>query len=389
MRVIGLISGTSADGIDAALVDIYGVGEAVQVRFLDGVSQPYEPGLQGQILALAGGAEMTLADLAELDDAIATTFATVAQTLMFDPVDLVASHGQTVYHRPVVENRLGYSLQLGRGAMIAQHLTVPTISDFRSADIAAGGEGAPLVSPVDVCLFSHPDHHRCIQNIGGIGNLTYLPPRSASTARLASSANPDILGWDTGPGNSLLDIAVHQLSDGQQQYDHDGTWAAQGKFHPELLQQWLSHPYFQQPPPKSTGRELFGWQFYQDCRQVAQPLGLSPADWLATLSEFTAVSIAQSYRQFLPHFPDQVFLCGGGSQNTHLVSRLRHHLAPAAVGTTADLGVPVDFKEAIAFAVLGYWRWQGHPGNLPAVTGAARPVSLGSIFLPDSKHHAQ
>jgi anhydro-N-acetylmuramic acid kinase len=264
-------------------------------------------------------------------------------------------------------------MQLGRGAVIAQKLGVPTVSDFRSADIAAGGQGAPLVSPVDVCLLRHGRHHRCIQNIGGIGNLTYLPPKGSMAP---------ILGWDTGPGNSLLDIAVHHLSNGQKQYDQDGHWAAQGKVQPELLNRWLQHPYFQQPPPKSTGRETFGWEYFQHCLQASQSMSLGAADLLATLTELTALSIHQSYQRFLPHPVDQVFLCGGGSQNTHLVKRLQHYLNPATVDTTAALGLPVDYKEAIAFAVLGYWRWQGHPGNLPAVTGACKTVQLGEIFLP-------
>ncbi|PSN19817.1 anhydro-N-acetylmuramic acid kinase [filamentous cyanobacterium CCP5] len=382
MRVVGLISGTSADGIDGALVEVYGTGAAIQIEFLEGTSQPYEADLQRRILALAGGATISLAELAELDDAIATAFATTAKTLMHRPVDLIASHGQTVFHRPATAI-LGYSLQLGRGAAIAAQLGVPTVSDFRKADIVAGGQGAPLVSPVDVCLFSHPDQHRCIQNIGGIGNLTYLPPRQEVPFGGSGLADSEVVGWDTGPGNSLLDIAVHQLSNGQQSYDPDGTWAAQGEPHGQLLQRWLSHPYFHQPPPKSTGRELFGWEFYRACVQGATELSLSPADLLATLTEFTAVTIAQSYRQFLPHFPDQVFLCGGGSHNAYLVNRLQQHLAPASVATTSDLGVPVEFKEAIAFAVLGYWRWQEYPGNLPAVTGASRAVLLGDLFMPN------
>lgn len=377
MRVIGLISGTSADGIDAALVEISGAGDELQVNFLNGTTTPYEVTLQRQILALAGGAEISMVDLAQLDDAIATAFAEAAYPLIDAPVDLIASHGQTVFHRPA-EERLGYSLQLGRGAVIAQQLQIPTISNFRHADIAAGGQGAPLVSPVDVCLFSHPSHHRCIQNIGGIGNVTYLPPKSAASTS-------SILGWDTGPGNSLLDIAVHHLSSGHRHYDQDGAWAAQGQPHSQLLQRWLSHPFFRQPPPKSTGRELFGWQYFKDCLQEAQQLDLTPADLLATLSELTAVSIAHSYQRYLPHPPDQVFLCGGGSQNSYLVSRLQHHLAPATVADTAALGIPVAYKEAIAFAVLGYWRWHEHPGNLPAVTGANRSELLGEIALPAPK----
>jgi anhydro-N-acetylmuramic acid kinase len=377
MRVIGLISGTSVDGIDAALVDISGSTVDLQVNLLAGKTYPYPTALREQILAVCGGASLSMAELAELDDAIAQQFAQAALSIQsgHPPANLIGSHGQTVYHRPPQKqaNTMGYSLQLGRGALIAHLTRIPTITNFRAADIAAGGEGAPMVSKIDACLLGHLHKSRCIQNIGGIGNLTYLPPQN----------QPDwekqVVGWDTGPGNSLLDLAVQQLSNGTKTFDENGNWAASGTPYQPLVEQWLSHDYFQQLPPKSTGRELFGREFAQRCIADAQMHRLSDANLLATLTEFTAASIAHSYHTFLPNLPDQALLCGGGSRNHYLRQRLQALLPEVPVLTTEEAGLNVDFKEAIAFAVLAYWRKQDIPGNLPAVTGASRAVVLGDI----------
>lgn len=382
MRVIGLISGTSADGIDAAIADIEGKGYDLNVQVLDGHTTPYPAALRQQLLDLCTGAAISLADLADLDDAIAQHFARAAQPLIgqYGPVDLIASHGQTVFHRPrsaisSTSAAMAYSLQLGRGDRIAALTQCPTVSNFRQADIAAGGEGAPLVPPIDLALLSHPHHWRCIQNIGGIGNVALLPPWTPQN----DEPPPKVLGWDTGPGNSLIDLAVAIFSQGQQTYDQGGAWAAKGTPQADLVEQWLNHPYFEQLPPKSTGRELFGEAFLAQCLQDAQSFALTQADVLATLTEFTVASISRSYRQFLPRLPEQVLLCGGGSHNGYLVKRLQAQLPHTSILTTADAGVPVDLKEAIAFAVLGYWRWHQFPGNLPSVTGAAAPALLGEL----------
>lgn len=384
MRVIGLMSGTSADAIDAALVELSGTGYQLVCVFVGGLSLPYAVELRSRILAVAAGAALSMAELADLDDAIAQAFAAAAQAIQekYGPADLIGSHGQTVFHRPpqaATAAGLGYSLQLGRGALLSALTGLPAVTNFRAADIATGGQGAPLVPPVDACLFSHPHHRRCVQNIGGISNVAYLPAGAIGPAEL-----PAVLGWDTGPGNSLLDIAVQALSAGQQTYDDQGTWAAQGTPCSELLQRWLQHPFFQAPPPKSTGRELFGWEFFACCQQEAHQHGLTAADLLATLTELTAVSIVESYRHFLPALPDEVLLCGGGCRNLYLKQRLQAHLGAIPLLTTDDVGIPSIYKEAIAFAVLGFWRWQGVPGNLPSVTGAKAPVLLGEIHRPAS-----
>jgi anhydro-N-acetylmuramic acid kinase len=380
MRVVGLISGTSVDGIDAALVEIQGQGYDLSVSLLAAQTYAYAPALQGQILAVCSGEPLTMAALADLDDAIAAAFAQAAIAIQQDQpqAELIGSHGQTVFHRPAGTS-LGYSLQLGRGAAIARLSHTAVVSNLRAADIALGGQGAPLVPPVDACLLSHPTQATCVQNLGGIGNVAYLPSWNHQPP-----LPPGLLGWDTGPGNSLLDLAIARLSQGQQTYDHNGQLAAKGEPNQALIDHWLTHPYFQQPPPKSTGRELFGWDFLD--QYWPQLCALSDADVLATLTDFTALSIVQSYARFLPQVPATVLLCGGGQRNDTLRQRLQHHLdhqfGAVTVESTATAGVDPDYKEAIACAVLAWWRLHEIPGNLPTVTGAKRAVVLGDYSCP-------
>ncbi|MBD2166109.1 anhydro-N-acetylmuramic acid kinase [Calothrix membranacea FACHB-236] len=414
-RVIGLISGTSVDGIDAALVEITGKDLDLKVELLAGETYPYPPNLREKILTVCAGEAISMAELAEIDDAIAFAFAQAAQNIQIghQSATLIGSHGQTVYHRPPVDGRLGsedwglgtgdwrlgirgtrgqgdegertnyqlpitqpkslgYTLQIGRGALIAHLTGITTVSNFRVADIAIGGHGAPLVPRVDAYLLSHPQEARCVQNIGGIGNVAYIPPRHDNWLE-------KIRGWDTGPGNSLLDLAVQHLTNGAKTYDENGQWAASGNPCQALVEQWLTQDYFHLPPPKSTGRELFGVAYLQQCLLDAEAYQLSPADLLATLTELTAATIAESYRNFLPQLPDRILLCGGGSRNLYLKQRLQSLLPSVPVMTTDEVGLNADFKEAIAFAVLAYWRQLGIPGNLPSATGAPHEVLLGEI----------
>ncbi|PSB05004.1 anhydro-N-acetylmuramic acid kinase [Merismopedia glauca] len=375
--VIGLISGTSVDGIDTALVEIQGREVDLQVKLLSGETYPYLDSLRQEILEVCAGKALSMAELARLDDAIAVQFAQAAQKIQVNqPVaELIGSHGQTVFHRPPHNGtELGYSLQLGRGSLIADLTVIDTISNFRAADIDARGHGAPLVSKIDACLLGHPTENRCIQNIGGISNVTYLPARD-------TQKGTGMKGWDIGPGNTLLDIAVQHLSQGTKNYDQNGDWAASGKPCQALVIQWLQEPYFQISPPKSTGRELFGWDYFQQCLTDAQEYHLSDADLLATLTELTVSAIAHSYRTFLPQMPDSVFLCGGGSHNLYLKDRLQAQLGKIPVMTTNEVGLNADYKEAISFAVLAYWRQLNIHGNLPEVTNARQPRLLGEVHL--------
>ncbi|PZO22421.1 MAG: anhydro-N-acetylmuramic acid kinase [Leptolyngbya foveolarum] len=386
MKIIGLISGTSVDGIDAALTEVSGEGYAVEAKLIKGITYPYSDEVRSQILALCADQPITLAALADLDDAIAQHFIQAIQSLNTDlsTVDLIGSHGQTLHHRPpAVRNgnkRLGHTLQLGRGDLIAQATRCTTISNFRVADIALGGEGAPLVPIIDACLLSQPDRDLAVQNVGGIGNVTYLPPWDRSDP--AQSLPEGIKGWDTGPGNALIDWAVATLSNGQKTYDKNGEWAVAGTASQALIDRWLEHPFFLSPPPKSTGRELFGAAYAQQHWQEAKQAGLTEADFIATLTDFTAATIELSYRKFLPKIPTEILIGGGGSRNSYLMGRLQQRLPNATVSSTEARGLDADYKEAIAFAILAYWRIHNIPGNLPSVTGAARPCLLGELWQP-------
>lgn len=384
MYCIGLMSGTSVDGIDAALVQITGKDIDLKVELLASDTYAYPDELRQQILAVCAGSALSMAQFAQLDDAIAIQFALAALKIQpgHPKAELIGSHGQTVFHRPPTpakENvNLGYSLQLGRGEVIAQLTGLPTVSNFRAADIAAGGQGAPLVPKVDAYLLGHAERDRCIQNLGGMGNVTYLP------ARKHPNWSEKIFGWDTGPGNVLIDLAVQKLTQGRQTFDPDGQWAALGTPDQELVKSWLQQDFFQQPPPKSTGRELFGPEYLESCWQDAQQKKLTEADFLATLVELTVASIIDNYQTFLPRMPQEVLLCGGGSRNLYLKQRLKIRLgSQAQVLTTDEVGVNGDAKEALAFAVLAYWRFScSFPGNLPQVTGAKQNQLLGNIYLP-------
>jgi anhydro-N-acetylmuramic acid kinase len=380
-RIIGLMSGTSVDGIDAALAEISGTEEDLSVDLIAADTYAYALPLRQQILATCAGHPISMEQLAELDDAIALAFADAAiaiQSQHSPTATLIGSHGQTVFHRAPLGGKLGYSLQLGRGDLIARTTGIKTVSNFRAADISAGGHGAPLVPKIDLCLLSHPTLRRCVQNLGGIGNVAVLPPLNAGGLTQA------VLGWDTGPANVLIDLAVQYFTQGQQTYDADGRWAAQGQPCQTLIDDWLSQPFFLKPPPKSTGRELFSPAYLQTCLQDAERLQLSQADILATLTDFTAASVVDSYRRFLDTMPEQVLLGGGGSRNAYLKSRLQRHLGNTIpVMTTDEAGVSAKAKEAIAFAVLAHWRILGIPGNLPSATGAREAVLLGDVYAPE------
>ena len=368
---IGLMSGTSLDGIDAALVEIIDRDGKIEINLIAGHTYPYSHDLRTAILAVCAGAPRSLQQICELDDRIAESFAKAAIAIMNEGdrrPDLIGSHGQTVFHRPPSSIQMGYTVQLGRGAMIAELTGIKTVSDFRVADIEAGGHGAPLVSMVDALLLSHPTKHRVCQNIGGISNLTYLPPN-------ATEHQDQVFGFDNAPGNMLIDMTTQRLCG--EFFDRDGAMARQGKPDLRVIEKWLEQEFFVTAPPKSTGRELFSADYLEKCFSECQDL--TTYDMLATLTEFTARAIAQSYRDFLPVFPDQVIVSGGGGRNCYLMERLQDLLAPAVVMRTDDLGINSDSKEAIAFAVLGYLRIKERFGNLPNVTGAKRSVLLGKI----------
>ena len=376
---IGLMCGTSADSIDAACVRLEGAPPMLRWQLLSFTTHGLEPALREEIFRAFRPETATVDRLCQLNFTLGEAFASAALEaasaagLLPEQVDFIGSHGQTVWHIPPGSGMgVPSTLQLGSPAVIAQRTGVTVVSDFRSRDMAAGGQGAPLVPFVDALLLTHPEKSRAVQNIGGIGNVSWLPAGGKGMQ----------LGFDTGPGNMLLDRAAEVLTQGRLHCDLDGRLALAGRVHAPLVEKWMGEePYFVQRPPKSTGRELFGVQ--RCARYLEEMQDLSPEDILATLTAFTARSIADAYRRFLPETPDEVLLCGGGARNPALRQQLAAELPQSFVGRTEDAGLPGDSKEAVAFAVLGYETLCARPGNLPSATGAAMPVVLGSITPGD------
>jgi anhydro-N-acetylmuramic acid kinase len=365
--VVGLMSGTSVDAIDAALVRISGSERETRAELVRFDETPWPAELRSRLLQISHGEGCT-EDVSELHFELAEHFARAARAVCGTTTpDAVASHGQTVSHIGGVA-----TLQLGSPAVLAARLQTLVVSDFRSADIALGGQGAPLVPFADWCLLTHPTRARAIQNIGGIGNVTYLPPDARAE---------QVIGFDTGPGNMLLDRAMAHVTQGEKNFDEHGALAASGQPDLALLDWLLTHPFLSLSPPKSAGREEFGAALWE--RLVEQGLPEPPA-LLATLTEFTAHSIADAYERFLPTPPEEVIVGGGGARNPFLMSRVAARLPEASVKTHEAVGLDGDAKEAVAFALLANETLLGRPSNLPSVTGASRAVVLGSVTFPVS-----
>jgi anhydro-N-acetylmuramic acid kinase len=368
--VIGLLSGTSADGTDAALCEISGAGEGVRVVQRSFVTTPFDRPLRERIFSVS---EANAIELCDLDVLLGEAFAQAARDaaeaagVPLGDVHLIGSHGQTAVHHPRSAGKLGATLQIGEAAVIAERTGVPVVSDFRVRDVAAGGEGAPLVPLVDHLLFRKPGTRRALQNIGGIANVT-----------LVGDTRDALIAFDNAPGNMALDAVARAASAGAEPFDRDGVRAARGRVDATLLAELHRHPYLGQPVPKTTGRELFGKDFYYPL------LGRYEGrldDLLATLTRFTAEAIARSYRELLPALPDEVYVSGGGALNVTLMRHLAELLAPATVDSTAAVGMDPKAKEAIAFAVLANETLFGHPGNVPAATGAVGPRVLGKLTV--------
>lgn len=385
MRVIGLMSGTSADGIDAALCEITGAPPQINARILHSIVQSYPEGFQARILDACVPAHSRVDLLCELNAEIGELFAGAALRaaaeagLPPDQIDLIGSHGQTFWHNVQPDGRVSATLQLGDASIIAERTGITTVSNFRPRDVAAGGQGAPLTSYVDWLLLRHPTRWRAVQNIGGMGNVTFLPP-------LADTSSPP-LAFDTGPGNALIDTAMYMLSDGKAAYDHDGQMAARGQVDESWLDELLRHPYYQRKPPKTTGRELFGAEMAHTLLQNARDRGIQQENVLATLTMLTAVTITEAYRQFAPAPVEEVILGGGGRRNPVLVDILRGLLPEARVLIHEDLGIDSDNKEALVFAILAYETWHNRPGTHPALTGARHAAVLGQITPGDNFAH--
>jgi anhydro-N-acetylmuramic acid kinase len=398
MRVMGLMSGTSLDGIDVTLLELEkfpspegGADELrrsvprVAWRVAGFRSRPYSDPERDEIrTVLEGGGPR---DLALLHTHVGEWFARSVLDLLDElgvspeAVAALGSHGQTVWHEPPREGGRGSSLQLGCPSTLAERTGIPVVSDLRARDLAAGGHGAPLVPWADAVMFSQPGRARAIQNLGGMANVTLLP---------ADEDPSGILAFDTGPGVALLDAAAEMATGGEWRFDRDGALARKGRVAEAVLDRLMEHPFFRAEPPRSTGREVFGLEKVREARTwmeeetgVTLRPGVSGTGWpdlLATLTALTARTVGESFRRWVvPRGVDEVFLMGGGARNPALRDALRSELEPLAVRDGADLGLDPDARESAAFALLAWAHLQGLPANIPQATGAAGPRVLGSL----------
>jgi anhydro-N-acetylmuramic acid kinase len=379
MNVIGLMSGTSGDGVDAALVTIRGRGGALRVAPLAFATYPYPAALRARLLvaSLRG----TVAEICHLNAVLGELFAKAALRVIAaarlrpGDVALIGSHGQTLHHLPQAVREPGVgpirsTLQIGEPAVIAERTGITTVAQFRPRDLAAGGQGAPLAPYAHHLLFRDARRSRLIVNLGGISNVTYLP---------ASRGGEALLAFDTGPGNMVLDGLVQRLTKGRRTMDRGGRLAAAGKVDPQLLAELLAHPFLRRRPPKSTGREEFGEPVLARVLRAGQRRRLPGADLLATCTLFTALAVAGGCR-WLPGPVDEVIVGGGGVRNRTLMAQLATVFDPTPVRTFDEAGWDSKAFEAIAFAVLAYQTLHGETANVPAATGARRPVVLGAII---------
>ena len=382
MIVAGVMSGTSADGINVALVRVQGRGFRSRLELLAHYQFPYPTEVRRAVLAAMNASSASVADLARLNFVLGDLYADAVRTAQRRArveCELIGCHGQTIYHqgfaKPFLGRRTACTWQTGEGAVLAAKLGVPVVSDFRPADMAARGKGAPLVPFLDYVLYRHRRYGRIVQNLGGIGNLTAIPPR----------AQPEqVVAFDTGPGNMVIDAVTEHLF--EKPFDRNGRLAARGEPIERVLRELLRRPFFRQKPPKTAGREQFGREFVREFLQLCRRA--DDNDIVATATAFTAQSIGIAVRRFvLPLLDDQTgrfrefVASGGGTKNATLMGMIREELAPLKmrVRTTDDFGLPSEAKEATAFALLAYQTWRRLPSNVPSATGAERPAILGKV----------
>jgi len=388
MIVAGIMSGTSADGINVALTRIQGRGLRSRLELLAHYEFPYSAGVRQTILAMMNAGSASVADLARLNFLLGDLYADAvraAQRRARVECELIGCHGQTLYHqgaaRPYLGRRIACTWQTGEATVIAARAGVPVVSDFRPADMAVGGKGAPLVPILDYVLCRHRRYGRIVQNIGGIANLTAIPPRATPS---------EVIAFDTGPGNMVIDAVTQRLFD--RQYDRNGRLAARGEPIPRVFEHMLRDAFFRQKPPKTAGREQFGREFVSEFLRLCRRADHN--DIVATATLLTARSISMAIRRFVlpmlearqevagrPQRFREFVVSGGGTKNNTLMSMIRAELAPLKirVRTTDDFGIPSQAKEAVAFALLAYQTWRRVPSNIPSATGAERPAILGKI----------
>lgn len=383
MRVLGLMSGTSADGIDVALAEISGAPPRLKARIVDFTAIPYSRRVRSAILRLAEGGTTTTAEISQLNFLLAELFAEAALAacrrfrVRTSRIDLIGSHGQTVYHqgqptRFLGARRVASTLQIGEPSVIAARTGVTTIGDFRPADIAAGGQGAPLVPFVDYLVYRDAQEGRASLNIGGIANVTVVP---------AGASPDDVFAFDTGPGNMVIDALVAHSTRGRLEYDRDARLARRGRVMPALLGSLLTDPYFRRPPPKSAGREQYGRHYVERLVAWGRRRRARPEDLIRTATVLSALSIVDAWNRFVaPRAAiGTLIVSGGGAHNPLLMTQLAALLKGVRVVRSAEVGVPEDAKEAFAFAILAYETFHRRPANLPMSTGAKKHAILGKV----------
>ncbi|WP_105614804.1 anhydro-N-acetylmuramic acid kinase [Vallitalea okinawensis] len=377
---IGLMSGTCTDGIDAALVQLDGFATDTKVKLLEFITIPYANDLKVELLNIASGSFGGSYAISKtnflLGQLSAEACLAVCEKAHIPPsaIDFIGSHGHTIYHQPNSEEYFSHSvtstLQIGESAVISEVIGCPVVADFRVRDMAAGGYGAPLVPYTEYLLYSVPGKNIALQNIGGIGNITYLPHDCDMS---------NILAFDTGPGNMIIDSLIALHTSNEKNYDEGGQIAASGHVHPELLNWLLDDPYIHSKPPKTTGREYYGAQFVAQLHRKAQDYHLSFSDLVATTTMFTAKAIEINVTKYLPSLPENLIVGGGGSHNKTLLRYIKSCLPNCHVITNEDIGLDSNAKEAIAFAVLANETIQGINNNVPTATGARHGVVMGKI----------
>ena len=379
LKIIGLMSGTSCDGVDLALIETEGSGPDVRYTLQQQFHQAYTDLQKETLLHLLEPGKADAKALSQINFYLAGLWSEAIEKFLKmekispEQIDLIGSHGQTIYHQPAPEKFIDRSitstLQLGDPAVLAQLTGITTIGDFRVADVAVGGQGAPLVPFIDWMLFSRFKKNLLVVNIGGIANFTFIP---------ASGNKEAVMAFDTGPGNMLIDQLMQRLY--EQSYDENGAKARLGQFSQRLFDFLIkTDPYPQTPPPKSTGREHYGKNFVITLLKKAFRWRIQEPDIIHTVSRYTAYTIWQAYDQYIQKPLDAVYVGGGGSRNPFLMETLAEYFGSIPVGETGAMGMDADFKEAISFALLANELIRGNTGNLPGVTGALRPVFLGKI----------
>lgn len=368
---IGLMSGTSLDGVDAALVEITGVNEETKVKLIHFTTVSIPEKIMNKIRASFSLETSNSAMISSLNVELGYLFANAAKTVCLqaeiplEKIEFIASHGQTIYHIPkVINDYTASTLQIGEPAIIVEETGCTVVSNFRPRDMAVGGQGAPIVPYSEYILYRHPERTRLLQNIGGIGNVTVIPPNGEME---------DIIAFDTGPGNMIMNELTQHFYG--KEYDPDGQYAASGAVNEKLLQEWMMHPFIAKKAPKTTGREDFGLQFVKKYMEIYK---LEPDDWIATATKFTAQSIAENVKSYFTSETDLI-IGGGGSYNPTLVQMISDSLPDINVIQQEDLGYSSDAKEAIAMVILGNQTLHRQPGNIPSATGAKRAVILGNI----------